>query len=113
MVAWINTVLRDPETGKPFVLLPGRVAFLETRIPSSIAVQRRISGTDLLRDRRIEAKRPSQQSLTLVIVLLFGGNDPRVSSRRTISSSPSTRVFSAIKKGIVKASPKAPQEHSR
>jgi hypothetical protein len=75
VIAWINAVLRDPETGKPFVLLLAEIAFLEH------AFQLNEDGTAKYPERVYSAPKKSGKTafaaiLTLVITLLFGGRDP-------------------------------------
>jgi hypothetical protein len=104
VVAWINAVLRNPETGQPFELLPAEIAFLEH------AFELEADGSARYPELVYSAPKKSGKTawaaiLTLVIVLLFGGNDPEGIVAANDLEQSSTRVFSAIKK-IVKASPK-------
>jgi hypothetical protein len=102
-IVWINAVIRDPETGKPFVLLPAEIAFLEH------AFQLNEDGTAKYPELVYSAPKKSGKTgyaaiLTLVVTLLFGGNDPEAICAANDLEQSSSRVFAAIKK-IIRASP--------
>src|SRR5665213_2495922 len=104
VVAWINAVLRNPETSKPFELLPAEIAFLEH------AFELNEDGSAKYPELVYSAPKKSGKTafaaiLTLVIVLLLGGYEPEAIVAANDLDQSSTRVFAAIKK-IVKASPK-------
>ncbi len=72
-ITWINAVLRDPETGRPFELLPAEIAFLEhafeldengnAKYPELIFAAPKKSG-----------KTGFAAILTLTATLLYGGS---------------------------------------
>ena len=102
-VAWINAVLRDPETKKPFILLPAELAFLEH------AFQLNDDGSAKYPELVYSAPKKSGKTgfaaiLTLTITLLYGGSDPEAICAANDLEQSASRVFSAIKK-IIKASP--------
>jgi hypothetical protein len=102
-ITWINAVLRDPETNKPFVLLPAEIAFLEH------AFQLNDDGTAKYPELVYSAPKKSGKTgfaaiLTLTVTLLYGGNDPEAICAANDLEQSASRVFSAIKK-IIRASP--------
>jgi hypothetical protein len=103
VVAWINTVVRDPETGRPFQLLPAEIAFLER------AFQLDEEGRAIYPELVYSAPKKSGKTgfaaiLTLVATLLYGGRDPEAICTANDLEQSASRVFSAIKK-IIRASP--------
>jgi hypothetical protein len=103
IIAWINTVIRDPETGKPFVLLPAEIAFLDH------AFRLDEEGRAIYPELVYSAPKKSGKTgfaaiLTLVATLLFGGRDPEAICAANDLEQSASRVFSAVKK-IIRASP--------
>jgi hypothetical protein len=102
-VAWINAVLRNPETRQPFELLPAELAFLQrcfelnddgsARYPELLYCAPKKSG-----------KSTFGAILVLVIVLLFGGHDAEANIAANDFDQAQSRVFAMIKK-IIRASP--------
>jgi len=99
-VAWINVVLRDPATGKPFVLLPAEIAFLEH------AFQLNPYGTAKYPELVFSAPKKSGKTgfaaiLTLTATLLYGGNDSEAICAANDLEQTTARVFSAIRKIVL------------
>jgi hypothetical protein len=102
-VTWINAVIRNPETGKPFELLPAEINFLEH------AFELNEDGTAKYPELVYSAPKKSGKTgfaaiLTLTVTLLYGGNDPEAICAANDLEQSASRVFSAIKK-IIRASP--------
>jgi phage terminase large subunit-like protein len=102
-IAWINSVLRNPETGRPFELLPAEIAFLQH------AFRLDEDGRAVYPELVYSAPKKSGKTafaaiVTLVVTLLYGGHDPEAICAANDLEQASSRVFSAIKK-IVRASP--------
>jgi Phage Terminase len=102
-ITFINTVLRNPDTGKPFDLLPAEIAFLEH------AFELNEDGTAKYPELVYSAPKKSGKTgfaaiLTLTATLLYGGSNPEAICAANDLEQSTSRVYSAIKR-IVRASP--------
>jgi phage terminase large subunit-like protein len=103
VIAWINAVIRNPEAGKPFELLPAEIAFLEHAF--TLDEEGRAVYPELVYSApKKSGKTGFAAILTLVATLLYGGRDPEAICAANDLEQSSSRVFSGIKK-IIRASP--------
>lgn len=103
-VAFINAVLRDPATGRPFELLPAEIAFLEHAFTLDG------DGRAIYPELTYSAPKKSGKTafaaiLTLTVTLLYGGKNAEAICCANDLEQSQSRVFSAIK-AIVLASPR-------
>jgi len=103
-IAFINAVLRDPATGRPFELLPAEIAFLEH------AFSLDETGRAIYPELTYSAPKKSGKTcfaaiLTLTATLLYGGKNAEAICCANDLEQSQSRVFSAIK-AILLASPR-------
>jgi hypothetical protein len=101
-IVWIARTLINPETGKPFELLPAEIAFLQH------AFELNEDGSARFPELLYSAPKKSGKTafaaiLTLTATLLYGGSNPEAICAANDLEQSQSRVFSAIKR-IVRAS---------